>query len=54
MNNSMGKGIGMRDIRDQRTKTGWPWSERFGPSPRTNSDQDRDNFSKLGPATIRS
>ena len=24
MNNSMGKRIGMRDIRDPRTKTGWP------------------------------
>ena len=30
--------------RDSRTKTGWSRTERFGPEPRTEPDQDHQNL----------
>ena len=45
------------ETRDPRTKSGWSRTERFGPGPakfrNVGPDQDRTNFSNLGPARNR-
>ena len=49
MNNSMGKGIGMRDIRDPRTKTGWPEASGSVPALGPNRTSKIKKRTRTGP-----